>query len=187
MSGTELSGSIPTPNPTSTTPSPGAGGSSNNDDDLLNTLNQNQTSSNQQGDDEKDPHMKQLEELMKFVDDINAQVTGAINQAISPAIGAAGSAISQGFNSVQGMFSSGGSGAGSDDAPESDQDNTMGMEGDGVEMSMMSSDTMTDPMDAIENMPELDQFESIVSGPSQGQGQGMDLEQEVTQGVSMVM
>lgn len=185
MSGTELSGSIP--NPTSTTPSPGAGGSSNKDDDLLNTINQTQTGNNQQDNDENDPHMKQLEELLQFVEDINSQVTGAINQAISPAIGAAGSALSQGFNSVQGMFSSGGTGAGSEDAPESNQDDTMGMGGDGIEMSMMSSDTMTDPMDAIENMPELDQFESIVSGPSQGQGQDMDLEQEVTEGVSMVM
>ncbi|QRN02618.1 hypothetical protein GH742_01305 [Legionella sp. MW5194] len=184
MSGTELSGSIP--NPTSTTPSPGSGGNSDNDD-LVSKINQYMVGNNQQDkDEEKDPHMKQLEELLKFVEDINSQVTGAINQAISPAIGAAGSAISQGFNSVQGMFSSGGTNAG-DDAPEAGQDDSMDMDGDGIEMSMMSTDTMTDPMDAIEDMPELDQFESIVSGPGAGQGQDMDLEQEVTQGVSMVM
>ncbi|KTC99847.1 hypothetical protein [Legionella erythra] len=184
MSGTELSGSIP--NPTSTTPTPGAGSSSKDDNDLL---NQNQTSNNANQDkDELDSRMKQLEELMKFVDEINDQLTGAINQAISPMMGAAGNAISQGFNSVQGMFSSGSSNGSSNDAPEmdNDQDDSMGM-GAGMEMSMMSSDTMTNPMDEIENMPELDQFQSIVSGPSQGQSQDMGIEEEVTQGVSMVM
>lgn len=178
MSGTELSGSIP--NPTSTTPTPGSGSGSKDDDDLL---NQNQTNNDANQDkDELDSRMKQLDELMKFVDEMNDRLTGAISQAISPG---GGNAISQGFNSVQGMFSSGGS----DDAPEmdNDQDDSMGMGEDGIEMSMMSSDTMTDPMDEIENMPELDQFQSIVSGPSQGQSQDMGIEEEVTQGVSMMI